>query len=45
MPRPTEAQYDWATGYLTFHVEPSSLKLLAKVSNSYSYSLCNNFKK
>ncbi|GFW85932.1 hemicentin-1 [Trichonephila clavipes] len=31
MPRPTEAQYDRDTGYLTFHVELSSLKLLAKI--------------
>ncbi|KAF8792000.1 Hemicentin-1 like protein [Argiope bruennichi] len=31
MPRPTEAQFDRDTGYLTFHVEPSSLKLLAKI--------------
>lgn len=31
MPRPSEAQYDRDTGYLTFHVELSSLKLLAKV--------------
>lgn len=31
MPRPTEANYDKDTGYLTFHVEASSLKLLAKV--------------
>ncbi|GIY93158.1 hemicentin-2 [Caerostris extrusa] len=31
MPRPSEAQYDKDTGYLTFHVELSSLKLLAKI--------------
>ncbi|KFM73375.1 Hemicentin-2, partial [Stegodyphus mimosarum] len=31
MPRPSEAQYDKDTGYLTFHVELTSLKLLAKI--------------
>ncbi|XP_054719999.1 roundabout homolog 1-like isoform X2 [Uloborus diversus] len=31
MPRPSEAQYDRDTGYLTFHVELTSLKLIAKI--------------
>ncbi|KAG8188856.1 hypothetical protein JTE90_004664 [Oedothorax gibbosus] len=31
MPRPAEANFDKDTGYLTFHVEASSLKLLAKI--------------